>query len=85
MHDHITLKLAAGFDLNLPILNAASDFPAGFDQKPRPDNETAFEATTDHRALSLHLPFARSSTAENKFPTFNASTVNDSLSDQCAA
>jgi hypothetical protein len=30
MHDHITLKLAAGFDLDLPVLNAASDLPTGF-------------------------------------------------------
>jgi hypothetical protein len=30
MRGHITLKLAAGFDLYLPVLNAAYDLPTRF-------------------------------------------------------
>jgi len=54
-------------------------------KKPRPDNQTALEATTYDRALGLHLTFARTGTAENEFPTFNPTAVNDPLCDECAA
>ena len=85
MHGHVALKLAAGFDFDVPVLNAASDLPTRFYKQPRADNETAFEATTYDRALCLHLAFARASTAENKLPTFNPTTVNLSFHDQCVA
>jgi hypothetical protein len=85
MYHHVTLKLAAGFNLDLPVLNAASDLPTRLYEKPRPDNQTALEATTYHRALGLHLTFARTGTAENEFPTFNPTAVNIPLCDECAA
>jgi hypothetical protein len=76
MYDHVTLKLAAGFNLDLPVLNAASDLSTRFYEKSRTDNQTALEATTYHRALGLYFAFARTRTAENKFPTFNPTAVN---------
>jgi hypothetical protein len=85
MYDHVTLKLAAGFDLDLPVLNAASHLPTRFYDKPRPDNQTALEATTNDRALGLHLTFATTGTAEDKFPTFNPTAVNNPFCDECAA
>jgi len=30
MYNHVTLKLAAGFDLNFPVLNAAFHLPTRF-------------------------------------------------------
>jgi hypothetical protein len=30
MHGHVALKLAAGFDFDMPVLNAASDLPTRF-------------------------------------------------------
>ena len=85
MYDHVTLKLAAGFNLDLPVLNAASDLSTRFYEKSRTDNQTALEATTYDRALGLYFAFARTRTAENKFPTFNATAVNNPLCDECAA
>jgi len=85
MYDHITLKLTTGFDLELPVLNAAPDLPTRFYYKPCTDHKTTLEATTDDRALGLHLAFTRASTAEDKFPTFDPAAVNNSLHDQGVA
>ena len=72
-------------NLDLPVLDAASDLPARFYEKPRPDNQTAPEAITYDRALGLHLTFARTGTAENAFLTFNPTAVDNPLYDECAA
>src|SRR5262245_49034466 len=85
MHDHITLQLTTGFDLELPVLNAASDLSTRFYEKSCADNEATLEATVDDRALSLHLAFARASIAEDKSPTFDPAAVDNSLYDQGVA
>jgi len=81
MYEHITLKLPAGFDLHLTVLNAAFDLPTRFYQKSRPDNQTTFKAPTYDRALGLHLAFAGASTAENKFSTFDVAIVDNAFCD----